>query len=143
MKSPKLIVGNVFSDARGNVFFNNEFDMLQIRRVYFIEHPDVSVIRAWQAHRFEQKWFQAVSGKFEVSLVKIDDWDNPSDKLPIIEFMLEAEKSEVLHIPEGYATGFKATESFSKLMVMSDFTLEESKNDDYRFPVGKWKFETK
>lgn len=140
MEKPQLISGNVHEDPRGKLFFNNEVDLSPIKRLYFIEHPDTITVRAWQAHKIEEKWFQAVQGKFEISLIKVN-WENPSDSLPAFKYVLDALKSEILHVPGGYASGFRALENNSKIMVCSDFTLDESKEDDFRFPLEQWELD--
>jgi dTDP-4-dehydrorhamnose 3,5-epimerase len=137
MDKPELIRGNVHEDSRGKLFFNNLADMSAVKRLYFIEHPNIQVIRAWQAHKIEQKWFQVILGKFEISLINVN-WENPEDSLPAIRYVLDATQSEILHVPGGYASGFRALENNSKIMVCSDFTLEESKGDDFRFPIEQW-----
>ena len=140
MDKPELISGNVHEDTRGKLFFNNMADLSPVKRLYFIEHPDTQVVRAWQAHKVEQKWFQAVQGKFEVSLINVN-WENPSNSLPPIKYVLDAGKSEVLHVPGCYASGFRALDNNSKIMVCSDFTLDQSKEDDFRFPADQWKLD--
>jgi dTDP-4-dehydrorhamnose 3,5-epimerase len=70
--------------------------------------------------------------------VKLDHWDSPSKDLPLQEFILDSDRNYILHVPEGYATGLQANAPNSKLMVFSDFTLEESANDDFRFDKELW-----
>lgn len=140
MDTPDLISGNVHEDARGKVYFNNLADMSPIRRLYFIENADTDVVRAWQAHKVEQKWFQVIQGKMEISLINVN-WENPSDSPPAFKYVLDASKSEILHVPGGYASGFRALEKNSKIMVCSDFSLEESKEDDFRFPLDQWELD--
>jgi dTDP-4-dehydrorhamnose 3,5-epimerase len=42
-------------------------------------------------------------------------------------------------IPGGYANGFKALEDNSRLLAFSNLSLEESRQDDYRFEKNMWK----
>jgi hypothetical protein len=42
--------------------------------MYFIENISLNVIRAWQGHRIEKRWFIAVKGEFKIGVVKIDYW---------------------------------------------------------------------
>ena len=133
-----LINGNIHSDNRGVLTFFNDFDMSLVKRFYIAKHFDRHVIRAWQGHRNEQKWFYVTEGAFKVVLVEPNDWTNPSADLPYIEFLLEANNNEILHIPKGIATGFQASTTPSKLMIFSDVTLSESVNDDYRFDKNLW-----
>jgi len=139
MLKPTFISGGIHTDKRGILSFVNDFDMEAVRRMYLIEHPDTAIIRAWQGHQIEQKWFLVVQGSFKIAVVQPDNWLQPSKKRVPEIFILSADKPGVLHIPGGYATGFSATEAGSKMMVFSDATIEESKKDDYRFEADYWK----
>ncbi len=92
----------------GKLSFVNDFDLSQVKRYYIIEHTNVSVVRAWQGDKKEQKWFQVISGRFLVSLIQPDNWENPSGNIEPETFILEATENKVLHIPGGFANGFKA-----------------------------------
>lgn len=133
-----LIKGGQHTDERGTVSFVNDFDMSPVKRFYIIEHPDTTIARAWQAHKEERKWFYLVAGSYKVVLVKPDDWEKPSEKLLTQEFILKSGINPVLHIPGGYANGFKALEAHSKLMVFSDFSIEDAGKDDFRFDKTLW-----
>ena len=67
--TPHVIKGGCYSDDRGSLEFYNEFDMSQIKRVYFTTHFDTEVIRAWQGHTIESRWFCSVKGSFQVKLI--------------------------------------------------------------------------
>jgi dTDP-4-dehydrorhamnose 3,5-epimerase len=134
----QIIQGRTHIDERGKLIFFNEFDMSGVKRFYVIEHHSMTTVRAWQGHRKEEKWFYVISGSFKVALVQPDDWERPSQELLVEEYVLTASKPEVLHIPGGYANGFKGLEPGSKMMVFSSFTVAESKADDYRFDADKW-----
>lgn len=120
----KVIKGNLFEDERGVVRFVNDFDMSRVVRMYCIE-PKMGVIRAWQGHKVETKWFYVAKGSF---LVKTVDMETMSRK----EYLMSSSESKVLEIPGGYFNGFAALEEGSVLMVFSDFRLKESKVDDFR-----------
>jgi dTDP-4-dehydrorhamnose 3,5-epimerase-like enzyme len=137
-ENTNLIQGGEFNDARGKLIFFNDFDMKDVRRFYVIEHPDSSIIRAWQGHKKEEKWFYVMKGSFKVVLVKPDDWDNPSPDLEPAEFILKATANQVLYIPGNFANGLKALEPESRIMVFSSFTVEESSKDNFRFDKGMW-----
>jgi dTDP-4-dehydrorhamnose 3,5-epimerase len=79
-----------------------------------------------------------VEGSFKIVLVKPDDWQHPSLTLPVEEYNLYSTKIQILHVPGGYANGFKGLEPKSKIMVFSSFTVEESMKDDFRFDEGLW-----
>lgn len=137
-KQPKLITGGKHIDERGQLDFINDFDMSAIKRVYFTTHFDIDVIRAWQGHKIESRWFICIKGSFKVKLVAIDDWDNPSENLRIDKYTLSDNEPAALYIPDGYVNGFKAIEQNSKLMIMSNYGLNEIVNDQVRFDKNKW-----
>ena len=136
--TPHIIPGNSFTDSRGTLRFVNDFDFSDVKRFYQIENSSTDVIRAWQAHKKENKYFFASSGSFLICAVEIDDWDNPSPNLDVKEFILSATTSAILMIPSGYANGIKALEEGSKLLVFSSNTLEDGKDDNYRFDKDLW-----
>ena len=106
--------------------------------MYHIHQIDMDVIRAWQGHRIEQKWFHCIKGAFKIQFVEIDNWDSPSQNCEIHSMELSEEKCQVLHVPGGYANGFKALKANSILMVFSNQTINEAKNDDFRFDNNYW-----
>ena len=131
-KNPQLKTGNGFTDERGTLSFNNEFDASEVKRIYFIENKTTVIVRAWQGHQIEKRWFTAVNGSFLVRLIKIDDWDSPSPKLIPKIYHLVSQDFEILHIPQGYASSIQALEENSKLMVMGNYFLGETK-DEYKY----------
>lgn len=138
LKDISLISGGFHTDQRGALSFFNDFDMSNVKRFYIIEHPDTNIIRAWQGHRHEQKWFSVISGAFKMAVIKPDDWQHPSKDLMPEIYTLSADNPQVLHVPSGYATGFRALAEHSKLLVFSDATLQDSMKDDYRFDKDYW-----
>ena len=136
--APYIIKGGNYTDERGGLEFYNDFDMSQIKRMYFTTHFDSKVIRAWQGHTIQSRWFSSVQGSFVVKLIKIDNWGKPSDELKVLEYTLTAEKQEILYIPKGYVNGFKALKNNSKLMIMSNYGFNEIENDEIRFDKNKW-----
>jgi dTDP-4-dehydrorhamnose 3,5-epimerase-like enzyme len=137
-EKPIIIKGGQFSDERGSMRFVNDFSFGDVKRFYFIKHPDTSVVRAWQGHQFEKKYFYPINGSFVVAWVKIDDFKNPSKNLKPEYHILSVENSEILSIPKGYANGLKALKPNSELMIFSDMNLEESVNEKIRFPADMW-----
>lgn len=132
-----IIEGGIHEGERGVIRFVNDFNFKDIKRFYIIEQPE-NVVRAWQGHKFETKYFYVVSGSFFICGVKIDDWDNPSPDLPINTFLMSGDNSQILQIPGGYANGFKALEPNSKLLVFSKFNMTETNQDIYRFDKKLW-----
>jgi len=131
---PSIIKGAVHADTRGNLSYNNNFDASAIKRIYFIENKNTSIIRAWQGHKIEQRWFSAVTGSFKIQLIAIDNWEKPSIDLVPITFVLNADTLAILHIPAGYVSSIQAIEEQSKLIVMANYLMGEIK-DEYRFEV--------
>lgn len=133
-----LIKGSQHTDQRGTVRFANDFNFDGIKRFYSITHPDTTIIRAWQGHKLETKYFYVTKGSFLVNWIAIDNWVQPSKDLVINTYTLTDTQSEILIIPSGHVNGFKALEPNSTLIIFSDKELEESKLDDYRFPFDYW-----
>lgn len=140
MSDIKIIQGEIFRDARGQISSLNHFRFEGINRVYFIHHPDVSIIRGWHGHKLEKKWFYCVKGAFSIGLVEIDDWEAPSRELQPEIFRISDKKSEIICIPEGFASCIKATLPDSILMLLSGKTMAEATAtpDSYRFDADYW-----
>lgn len=135
---PKIIKGNHHTDDRGTLTFNNDFNALGIKRIYSIENKSVDFVRAWQGHQIEQRWFSAIAGSFRIKLIEIDQWENPSKNLPVLEFILSSDNLDILHIPGGFATSIQALEEKSKLLLFADYQLGEIQ-DEFRFPNDYFK----
>ena len=128
------IKGGVATDERGQIRFVNEFDMSLVKRFYIIKNSDTELIRGWRAHRIEQRWFYVLSGSFEINLIKIDNWENPSSDLDIQKEILTANEFKILHVPAGYGTAFRALEEDSEILVFADHGIEHASYDDYTWP---------
>ncbi|HZI69207.1 MAG TPA: hypothetical protein VFD44_05835, partial [Hanamia sp.] len=57
------------------------------------------VVRAWQGHQQEEKWFYVVEGSFKIAVVKPDNWQHPSLNLPVEEYKLSADKYKFCIFP--------------------------------------------
>nr|WP_315026717.1 WxcM-like domain-containing protein [uncultured Chryseobacterium sp.] len=132
--NPVIFESGKHSDERGSLFFNNNFDASEIKRMYCIENTDTKFIRGWTGHKIEQRWFSALQGSFLIRLIPIDHWETPSKVAQIFEFRLKAGGLDILHIPKGYASAIQAEEEQSRLLVMADYFLGEI-DDEYRFPI--------
>ena len=130
MAIPTLIQGNQHTDERGLLRFVNDFSMSAVQRMYCIE-PTTDLIRAWQGHQHETKWFFVSRGRFQVQLVSIQNEEAR------FLFDLTAEENQVLEIPPGYYNGFRACNADSQLMVFSDKLLKDSTKDDLRKTVSE------
>ena len=129
---PVVINGGSYSDIRGDVTYNNDFDMSSIKRIYSIQNINTSIVRAWQGHAIERRWFSVVKGSFEIKLIKIDNWENPTKSLEVFSRIINDENFDVLCVPGGYVSSIQALEENSKLLLMSDYRLGDIE-DEYRF----------
>lgn len=132
---PQIISGNIHSDDRGSLYYNNDFNASAIKRIYFIENRNTDFVRAWQGHKIEQRWFSAANGSFEIKLIAVDNWEAPSLNLEQHVFTISSQKLDVLHIPAGYISSIRALNDDAKLLVMADYALGEIK-DEYRYDAG-------
>jgi dTDP-4-dehydrorhamnose 3,5-epimerase len=137
-KVPMLIKGGRHIDERGKLAFINDFSMASCKRFYQITHDKTDLVRAWQGHKAEAKWFYCIKGSFDIKLIKIDNWNSPSKKLLVQDFIIDENQTEVLYIPPGYVNGFRAIEEGASIIVYSDATLKDSQNDDIRFDKDYW-----
>jgi len=139
MEKPGIIKGGKYSDDRGNLFFNNDFNASEVKRIYYIENTDTEFVRGWTGHKIEQRWFSALQGSFTIRFVKIDNWETPSKDVEVLKFQLNSDNFNVLHMPKGYASAIQSNEKNSRLLVMADYLLGEIA-DDYRFSIDYFKF---
>lgn len=138
MSEPRLIPGGRAVDDRGEVVFTNDFAFPGVKRFYLIGNHLVGLVRAWHAHRNEEKYVMAISGAAVVGAVRIDDWEHPSKEAKVHRFVLSAAKPEILYVPGGYANGFMTLTPDAKLLFFSTATVEESFADDVRFDARYW-----
>jgi len=132
---PKLFKGNMFIDDRGELSFNNDFNMSAIKRFYMVSNFKPNFIRAWHGHKNEGKYVTVVSGVAVINVIEIDDWKKPTRNLKGHRYILSAKQPSILYIPKGYVNGFMNLTVDTKLIFFSTSTLEESKGDDYRYDV--------
>ena len=135
LEEVEIIQGGRHQDSRGTLDYVNGFDMSLVKRMYLITHPDPNIKRGWRGHKLEQRWFYVLEGSFEISLVKIDDWLMPSKDLSLETYTLSAEDPQIIYVPRGYASGFKALMPDSKFIVYADALIEQAQEDDYQYPV--------
>jgi dTDP-4-dehydrorhamnose 3,5-epimerase len=138
-QTPFLIKGGEHLDERGKLSFVNDFSLEKIMRFYTITHSDTNVIRAWQGHKKQPRYFYVASGSFWIACVKIDDWLNPSKNLKVNLFQLNGDnQASVLYIPPGFANGIKAIKEESKLISFCEDLLNENSGDNYRYNKNMW-----
>jgi len=135
---PKLILGDVNIDDRGEVAYVNEFQFAGVKRFYVVSNHKTGLVRAWHAHRHEAKYAMVINGAALVGAVAINDWSHPSKDNKVHRYILSAHKPSLLYIPAGYANGFMSLTKNCKVMFFSTSTLDESLKDDIRFDSKYW-----
>lgn len=135
---PTLIAGGLAVDDRGEVGFVNGFAFDNVKRFYTVRNHRAGFVRAWHAHRREGKYVTVVSGAALVGALRIDDWDSPSESLPVVRHVISAAQPKVLFVPPGYANGFMSLTDDARLMFFSTSTLDDSKDDDIRYDARRW-----
>jgi dTDP-4-dehydrorhamnose 3,5-epimerase len=127
----KIINGGISADDRGFVRFVNDFNFLDVKRFYHVCNHERGFIRAWHGHKNEAKYVYVSRGSALVGVVDLETEE-------VKKFVLSDKKPTVLYIPKNCANGFKTLEENTDLLFFSTSTLEESLNDDIRFPYDKW-----
>ncbi|MGG5510450.1 WxcM-like domain-containing protein [Myroides odoratimimus] len=133
-----LSKGDKYSDVRGTLTYNNAFDASAIKRIYTIENASTEFIRGWQGHQIEQRWFAAMTGSFEITVIVIDDFDSPSEELKVEKYVLTSTELTYLHVGAGRITAIQALEENSKLLVLADYGVGEIQ-DEVRYPIEYFK----
>ena len=133
-----LIKGGVYIDIRGRLRFVNDFNMDGIKRFYCITPSNEKPVRAWQGHEKEKKYFYCMKGAFKIIILPLKQCQNNIANPEIKMFELTEENSDILVVQKGFVNGFKALKPKSELLVFSDLSVDESKNDDYRFNEKRW-----
>lgn len=122
---PMLIKGGLASDDRGSLSFVNNFSLLGFKRFYIIENNN-QLIRAWHGHRHESKVFIPIIGSWKVVLLNLDTEELNGT------YVLSDKNPAALFVPGGFYNGTMNLTDGARLLVLSNASLEESKNDDIR-----------
>lgn len=130
---PTIFPGGISVDDRGQLSFVNGFDFAGVKRFYTVENFSTETIRAFHGHEQEEKYIYAVRGSAIVCAVHI-----PFTGMKPYRWVLTSREPKIIHIPQGYANGFRALEPGTILMFFSTATLEESAQDDERYPWDHW-----
>lgn len=133
-KQPYVIKGDRHIDERGQLCYNNNFHLSEVKRIYTIENWGRNTIRGWQGHKIERRWFSAVNGSFRIELIEIDNWNKPSKDCRLFSFNLFDKELDVLYIPMGFVSKIESLKPSAKLLVMADYSMGEVE-DDYRYAL--------
>lgn len=128
---PYLVSGGQNVDVRGVVRFVNDFDFKNVKRFYQVENHKRGFIRAWHGHKIEEKYVYVARGSALVGVVNLDTEEMQG-------FVLSSENPRILWIPKNHANGFMTLEEDTILIFFSSLSIEESKQDDIRYPYDKW-----
>ena len=137
-EEPKLIKGGIAVDDRGEVGFVNDFGFEKVKRFYTLSNHSKGFVRAWHGHKKESKYFHVICGAALICAVKVVNWEKPNASSEIKRFILSEKSPAVLYIPAGYANGSMSLTGDTKIIVFSTSSLDESLNDDFRFPARYW-----
>jgi dTDP-4-dehydrorhamnose 3,5-epimerase-like enzyme len=132
------IIGDLAFDDRGFIRFVNDFDFKKVKRFYQVENFSEDTIRAFHGHKREGKYVYVSSGSIILCYVAIDDFKKPSKENTVQRTVLSARKPRIVFVPPGFANGFKSLEPNTSIIFFSTSTLEQSKNDDFRYPFDYW-----
>lgn len=137
-RTPELIDGIKFLDDRGTLIALHFPDYFAPKRFYLVSNWQNGFVRAWHGHELESKLVLVAEGAGQISIVSLEDEKLNASNAIVQSYFLDASSSSAIYIPAGYANGMKSLTKNSKFLVFSDKTLEESKDDDIRFPYDYW-----
>lgn len=137
-KQPVVFSGKEFIDDRGALSALPALEFKKIKRFYVLQNFQLNFVRAWHGHQFEEKFVWVIEGAAVVGAVAIHDFQRPDPNTRPHRFVLSGNQPSILYIPGGYANGFMNLTAHTKILFFSSSTLEESKNDDVRFPARFW-----
>jgi dTDP-4-dehydrorhamnose 3,5-epimerase-like enzyme len=135
---PKLILGDQFVDFRGIVKYNNNLSLNGFNRFYTLQNSEAHPFRGWHGHAKESKIFIAAHGSFRVGAVRVRKMLEPDPLSQPTWFDLSKDRLDGLFIPAGFANASISLEPGSVLFVLSNATLAQSEEDDFRFPPQTW-----
>lgn len=133
-----FLEGGIASDNRGSLSFVNTFPFTEFKRFYTIRNRAPGFVRAWHGHQYESKAYFITSGTVVVGAVKVDNWSNPSADLPVNTQIMSVDKPGILFIPGGHANGFMSLTNNAQVLLFSNFSLQDSLEDDIRFDPRFW-----
>jgi dTDP-4-dehydrorhamnose 3,5-epimerase-like enzyme len=133
---PTIITGGSHNDNRGTISFVNDFDFKGVDRFYSIHHPDTKIIRAWQGHTQDSKYYYPIKGSWVVAWVKME-FHKPQEEWKVEYIRLNANESKIVFLPPGYANGFKALEKDS-IIIGFNASGEEEEKEILRWDADRW-----
>ena len=128
-----ILKGKRVTDERGSVTFINDFDFNDVKRFYIVRNAKNNFFRGWHGHKNEAKYVFVVRGKAKIA------WqDMEADERVGGSVIMDGYSPQILCIPPGNANAARNLTKDTEIMYFSTSTLEESLEDDYRFPEDRW-----
>jgi len=133
MVQPIKIEGSTFSDTRGKMKFFNTFDMAQIVRFYEISPASTKIIRGWQGHYNEKKWFYCHTGSFIINTVSIKDNDKTiNNRMPERYVLKENTVSEIVQCVKAVLSGeYYLSPAISQYLIRRNSGLMNEASDKH------------
>ena len=126
-----LIKGGTHVDERGQMRFCNDFDMSAVKRFYTISNSASMPVRGWIGHKRETKWMFPLKGR---TIVMVEGFTRGTQEKCSEEFVLDANDPKVLKVPPRNWFCIRQDDP-AEVMVFSDCSIGEFKNDDFRRPL--------
>lgn len=146
METPITVDLKFFTDDRGNIrqtFDEKTYEEVfhKVKRIYEIDNG-AGVCRAYHGHLNESKIIIVKKGRFKfvgIPIIKNDDGNilpinqKNFDKMKelMVSFFIDGKSHKAVFFPAGWYNGYISYNE-GELYVLSDSSLEESKNDDFR-----------
>lgn len=96
----------------------------------------------WNGHPEEEKLFVCISGSVRILMVRLDDWENPSFDLEVLEQVISAAHHRFLKVPAGYATAIQKISKDGKALELSSISQTDFDTSGKIFPKEWWYVET-
>ena len=132
---PHLIAGVRFVDDRGILKAVKIPENFTVQRFYTVKNWTSGFVRAWHGHENESKLIYVSAGAGLIGVAKM--LDRSIAKSSPQKYVLDAESDKALLIPSGYANGLMSLTVDCEFTILSNATLEQSQNDDFRFPPNE------
>jgi dTDP-4-dehydrorhamnose 3,5-epimerase-like enzyme len=144
IENVKLLPVKTFLDDRGyinQIIQHSDGVFPKLERLYLVGNFGKGVIRAFHKHEKEWKCFFVINGASKFVLAK------ETCKEPEIDiYVLSPKNPQILIVPPEVWHGFISLEENTIVLGISNFTIDETKADDYRmnpFKFGKEIWEVK
>lgn len=135
-ENAKLVPVKTFVDDRGyihQIIQHSDGMFPKLERLYLVGNFGRGVIRGFHKHEEEWKCFFLINGAAKFVLVK--EIENEPE---INTYVLAAKNPQILIVPPKNWHGFISLEENTVLLGMSNFTIDETKKDDYRLDPYKF-----